>query len=50
MKKPEVKEFHVFDRVEILGVKKEYISKEVERLLLQIMCLHKSLKAKAKTK
>jgi len=50
MKKPEVKEFHVFDRVEILGVKKEHISKEVERLLLQIMYLHKSLKAKTKTK
>jgi len=50
MKKPEVEEFHVFDRVEISGVKKEQISREVEKLLLRIMSLHKSLKAKTKSK
>ena len=45
MKKPEAK-FDVFDRVEISGVKKEQVSREVERLLLRIVSLHKSLKAK----
>lgn len=50
MKKPEVKVFDVFDRVEISGVKKEQISREVEKLLLRIISLHNSLKTKTKRK
>jgi hypothetical protein len=45
-----IQPFDVLDQVEISGVKKDQITKEVERLLVRIMSLHKSLKFRTKSK
>jgi hypothetical protein len=50
IERPEMKDLSVFDQVEILGVKKEQISREVEKLLVPIISLRKSLKAGTKNK